>query len=129
VSDAHDDGILSERIPCSDERCTGIYHADGRCGVCKKPVPLQEGETPTEALTRLSGAPVEVSDAPAPEETPARPIKTSTDEPEAIETHGEEEARDDGDDDRVPCPDDACTGVIGASGRCGVCGREGEATA
>ncbi|MFO0607414.1 MAG: hypothetical protein U0324_29890 [Polyangiales bacterium] len=30
-------------------------------------------------------------------------------------------------DDRVPCPDGACTGVLGPDGRaCGTCGRAGE---
>ena len=125
MSDAHDDGILSDRIPCSDERCTGIYHADGRCGVCKKPVPLREGETPSEALARLGGGSVEVSAAPVAEE--ARPIAPPSGDPEAAEARGED--AHDADDDRVLCPDEACTGVIGASGRCGVCGRATEATA
>ncbi len=123
MSDAHDDGILSERIPCSDERCT-----DGRCGVCGKSVPLQEGETLSDALARLGGGSVEVIRAPAAEEAPARVAEESRDAPEASEPR-DEVARAHDDDDRVPCPDDACTGVIGASGRCGVCGRASEATA
>ena len=32
-----------------------------------------------------------------------------------------------GDEERVPCDDELCVGIIGPDGRCGTCGRAGSA--
>ena len=95
-----------DREPCPDDLCTGIIGDDGRCGVCGR---LREGRPPREASRR------------APEEAEAG---------DAGRAEGQEDAEveivagESGDEeDRVPCPDDLCTGIIGEDGRCGICGR------
>ena len=86
-----------DREPCPDDLCTGIIGEDGRCGVCGR---RREGGPPKEAPRR------------APEEAEAGDAEV---EIVAGEPGDEEE--------RVPCPDELCTGIIGGDGRCGVCGR------
>ena len=100
-----------ERILCPDEMCTGILDPDGRCGTCGRIVPLGpraslavaaqcEAEHPVEEL--------ETSQDPA-DELPPTPKVVGLDE-------------DLDPDERVPCRDDMCTGILDSSGRCGTCG-------
>jgi hypothetical protein len=101
-----------DRELCSDDLCTGVIGDDGRCGVCGRP---REGE-------------------PLPRKKSTAPSDDSDDDV-VVETGGDDEGRDADEiqesaesaaydpDERVPCPDDLCTGIMGPDGRCGTCGR------
>jgi hypothetical protein len=93
----------SRRRLCPDGACIGLLDENGRCRECG-----QQGGGP-------GGAPVIVPDPPEDEEA---------DEPlEAAPEDGGSAGFDAG---RRLCPDGACLGVIGAGGRCSVCGRTEE---
>ncbi len=93
---------LVERVPCSDEMCTGVLDANGVCGTC--------GKAGTAVLER-------VADEDADGVAAAEAGELSSPEPAT------EEASSSSGEERVPCSDDMCTGIIGADGRCGVCGK------
>jgi hypothetical protein len=90
-----------KRRLCPDGSCVGVMKSDGTCSVCGRDA---------------SGAAASTGD--------------ETDEPDAF-------AADDGGGDALPsigaegfdprrrlCDDGSCVGVIGADGRCGVCGQQ-----
>jgi hypothetical protein len=83
---------------CPDDACVGVLGSDGRCKVCGTASPL-------------AGAYRPATPRPRPEAEPEQP---------------REAAGDDTFDDRQLCPDGACIGVLGADGRCSVCGQRGE---
>jgi len=98
-----------DRVLCSDESCIGIIGADGRCRVCGKPAdPGTQG-------------------APHPDDTPG--AAPSPESPAAPEGEGDPESGDAQSntdlawEERVLCSDESCIGVIGADGRCRVCGK------
>jgi len=92
---------LEDRVLCSDDACIGTVGQDGRCKVCGKPY---EGDA-------------EISAKAAPEATNGeRPVE---------EAPCAATASADADSERVCCPDDACIGIIGSNGKCGVCGKSG----
>lgn len=95
MDDRQGSSSIEERELCADELCTGIIGPDGRCGVC--------GKTKQEIM--MSG----------------REVSSGEDDADAT-------AGDGGDDvqmeDRIVCPDELCTGIIGKDGRCGVCGKK-----
>ena len=92
---------LEGRVLCADDACIGTIGADRRCKLCGKPYegaePLSEG-APAAADPPAQAAAEEAS-AAATTEAPPDP------------------------DERRCCPDDACTGIIGADGKCGTCGK------
>ena len=81
-----------ERVPCPDGSCVGLIGGDGFCGIC--------GRAPS-GDERLAGA----------AEAGHGETDAEDEEPE------EDEARD-----RVLCSDEACVGLVGEEGYCGVCG-------
>lgn len=94
------------RVLCADEACIGLCGADGRCKLCGRARP-----------DFASVASVPVAAPPAAVALVEGPLETGA-------------ASQPGDDDdfseRRLCPDGSCTGLLGADGRCKVCGR-GEA--
>jgi hypothetical protein len=38
ISDSSESSDSEDRIPCSDDSCTGIIGANGKCGYCGKPM-------------------------------------------------------------------------------------------
>ena len=93
----------AQRHLCPDGACTGLVGPDGRCAVCG-----------------LEGGPPPERDA-APEGARAsRPAAESTEAASADSAEGAEGGFDAA---RKLCEDGSCVGVIGADGRCGVCGR------
>jgi hypothetical protein len=97
---------LEGRVLCGDDSCVGTVGPDKRCKVCGKPC---EGDAEVG-----SGATVQGSD----DVERARP---------AVADDASAENRP-GDDDAAPgermcCPDDACIGIIGPNGECGICGK------
>lgn len=84
--------------------CVGIIGANGRCGVCGKAgdgKPSQRVEHPHDDLHERQS--VEPESEPEPE-------------PEAAATS-------ESDDERIPCEDDMCVGILDATGKCGTCGK------
>lgn len=104
---------LDERVPCPDGACTGILDATGACGTCGR-----LGEVPARAG--------EAAPAAAPAVAPAAALAG---EPATDDRGAGEPPRDDAPTDaaegeeRVPCDDGMCTGVVGRDRRCGTCGR------
>jgi hypothetical protein len=107
---------FEDRELCPDELCTGIIGEDGRCGTCGR---MREGEAPP---GKKAAAASDAPDAPDDDD-----VEVETGEPGGDEDGGEVEesagssAYDP--DERIPCPDELCTGIIGPDGRCGTCGR------
>jgi hypothetical protein len=90
---------LEDRVLCSDDACVGTVGPDRRCKVCGKPYEGDEDPAASAA-------------SPAPHPSPdASSAPTPAADPDASP------------DERVCCPDDACVGVIGPDGTCGVCGK------
>jgi hypothetical protein len=114
---------LTSRVPCIDDMCTGVLDAKGVCGTCGK-----QGDV--SLLERVADE--DASGPDAAEAAEARGERTD-DDGDAIANerdHAPDEARDEIDEDetpdpdeRVPCGDDMCTGIIGADGKCGTCGK------
>jgi hypothetical protein len=101
ASDVESPQESNERFPCSDEMCTGVLDARGVCGTC--------GKAGAAVMERVAD-----EDADGVGAAEAAELTSNETEPEA--KHEESE-------DRVPCPDDMCTGVLDADGRCGTCGK------
>jgi hypothetical protein len=95
----------ASRRLCSDDACTGLIGPDGRCKVCGAASP--DGPPPVSA----GGT------APDPLAEP----------PEDARAAGSDGGDADFDpEERVLCPDDTCTGLVGSDGRCKVCGKPRE---
>ncbi len=92
------------RVVCVDDRCTGILGADNRCGTCGAyaGIPREDAETGTSVgmIQPRDGWTVPVAGT-------------------VEEDVGSME-------DRVPCHDGLCTGIVGANHRCGTCGKVAE---
>jgi hypothetical protein len=93
-----------KRRLCPDGACIGVIGADGRCGVC--------GRTADGRPRVLEGGAGAVG----------------ADDHDDEGSAGVASAESGGfDPNRRLCDDGACVGVIGADGRCGVCGKEAAA--
>jgi hypothetical protein len=118
-----------ERICCPDDLCVGALDETGRCGTCGARF-AQYARARGEDSGASSELPVaheatEASGARDGGEREAGVERQRFDEDEAsLAEDREGEAREDEAlRDRVCCPDDLCTGVIGEGGVCGTCGR------
>lgn len=86
---------MAEFVPCPDESCMGVIGPDGRCTECGRRAEPTDDEWNAEDEGDDQG-----------------------------EGHDDAWAGGEGDpDDRVPCPDGSCIGIIGPNGRCTECGR------
>ena len=128
---------LESRRLCPDDTCIGVIGPDGKCKVCgaESPdgSPPQGGAAETAAPApekKAQAAPTpekKAQAAPAPEqEHEVEEEHEAEEEPtaRAPETEGKPESAGFDPDDRVLCPDDMCTGLIGPDGKCKVCGAE-----
>lgn len=107
-------GALAEwndRRLCVDGACIGLLADDGRCKVCGKiGSKAKPGTvTPPTDMAALEAAANELATSAAPGEVAA--IEPAP----ALEDDLEQ---------RKLCPDGGCVGVIGADGRCKICGKE-----
>jgi hypothetical protein len=93
-------------VLCGDDSCIGTVGPDKRCKVCGNPY---EGD-------------VEVRSEPPPAQKDGGPETPpgSADDAPAKDRPGEDHAAP---GTRVCCPDDACVGIIGPNGACGICGK------
>ncbi len=97
----------SKRRLCPDGSCIGVIGPDGRCSVCGRDASGKPGIAP------ISDA--QVSDALSSED--------ADDHVGAAATADAAPGGPTFDANRRLCDDGSCVGVIGADGRCGVCGR------
>ena len=110
-------GDWDNRELCPDDSCVGVIGADGTCGVCGRVSP-RGARTEDAAASRDDDHDKDDDDTGEP--AAAAPARVVVDG-EVIDA--EPGADPDDWDRRSLCPDGACTGVIGAAGRCSVCGR------
>jgi hypothetical protein len=96
----------SRRRLCPDGACIGLLDETGRCKECG----LTAGGQRTPGVTAPAPLPDDDDDQLEPEALAAEP----------------QEASGGFDPKRRLCPDGACVGVLGADGRCSVCGRAAE---
>lgn len=99
-----DDLDLDSRRLCPDGACIGVLGANGHCGVCGL---ADDGSVSPGRSNDFDEAPDDAEAAVA-----------AGDNDETATT-------DAFDDDRRLCPDGTCIGVLGADGRCRVCGARG----
>jgi hypothetical protein len=94
----------ARRKLCADGACVGVIGADGRCGEC--------GRTEAEAAAGAEPADrgVDLATAASGEDAPIA---------DATNTGGF-------DPKRHLCADGSCVGVVGADGKCRVCGRRSQ---
>jgi hypothetical protein len=96
----------SRRRLCPDGACVGLLDDNGRCKECG----------------RTASGKIEAGSAPAPVEDDY----SLGEERDQVEAAAPDEVSSGGfDPSRKLCPDGACVGVIGADGRCKVCGQAG----
>ncbi len=102
---------FAHRILCPDGSCIGVVGPDGRCKVCG----TFAGNDVLRQLEADGGVPATA--------TAAVDDAAADGEPEG-EAGAEPDADADADflAERELCPDGNCIGVIGANGRCKVCG-------
>lgn len=148
-------GEWDQRQLCPDGACIGVIGPDGTCKVCGHAAPNWGDERTRGLLEAEEDGDEEADDDLADgDEGDADDEDGDEGEDEGDGDEGEDEGNKDGDDDELAaaperaattsrggwtarqlCPDGACIGVIGADGRCKVCGRpasdapEGAATA
>ena len=133
-----------ERQLCPDGACIGLLGPSGACNVCGKrrdraAVPAAARANDEDAALARAADELAAIAAPAEVEALAPSPAATEDEDEDEDEDDDEgdEAEDDGDEaaagvaeedelgaGRALCPDGACVGVIGADGRCKVCGTE-----
>ena len=98
---------LEGRVLCSDEACVGTIGPDGRCKLCGRPYegddPIAGDAAPPTAGGDAGAQQTQADGAPAPEPPDGDSGAAS---------------------ERVCCPDEACVGIIGPNGACGVCGKK-----
>jgi hypothetical protein len=103
---------------CSDGGCTGVIGANGKCKVCGKP------GTGAVAVADDELADDEEWDDSDDEADDDAELEAAADELAGIKPVGAAAAADDDESHRKFCPDGGCIGVIGADGKCKVCGKE-----
>jgi hypothetical protein len=111
----------SNRRLCPDGACIGIIRPDGRCSQC--------GRAAQSGAPRADGD--STNGSPAGEAASLASVGDDNDGDrggdndvlDAFSGPGESGARSGFDPDRRLCPDGSCVGVIGADGRCGICGQ------
>jgi hypothetical protein len=97
---------LEGRVLCGDDACIGTIGPDRRCKLCGR---SYEGD----AEVGSGAAPKAVENDAGPVESVAGTSPSETETADAVPTGG----------DRTCCPDDACVGILGPNGVCGVCGK------
>jgi hypothetical protein len=99
---------LAHRRLCPDGACIGVIGSDGKCRVCGR-----AAQGPAEGDADSDGD--SDWDADAAADADADPDSDS-------DSDGEADGDSAFDPDRRLCSDGACIGLIGADGRCNVCG-------
>ena len=114
-----------DRVLCPDENCIGVIGPDGACKVCGRVAPNAPAKAvAADAASDGEDADDEDGDYDDDEDEDADVESgvavTARRAPDAAAASAG--AADDW-DNRILCPDGACTGVITGGGKCSVCGR------
>ena len=96
-----------QREVCPDGSCVGVIGSDGLCKVCGRAAQNWGDE-------RTRGR---VAEEPATDEPAAVAAERAKSPEPADDTADYEWSR------RKLCPDESCVGVLGANGKCKVCGK------
>jgi hypothetical protein len=104
---------------CPDGACTGLVGADGVCKVCGKAVPNWGDER----RRGLQEEPEDAADDEDDDDLDDDEYEDEYEDDEAAAPEGEPGEWT----DRKLCDDGACIGVIGADGKCTVCGKQSAA--
>lgn len=125
---------LDGRLPCTDGNCVGVAGSDGHCSECGAYIGMPE-DGDTEELA-------DEDRRPCPDGACIGVIgddgrctecgqlisddgfENDADEDWVADTYGDDDDDlDDIDDERQPCPDGACIGIVDENGICSECGR------
>jgi hypothetical protein len=109
------DDDFAHRELCPDDACIGVLDPEGRCRVCGTVSSTALRDPRLRGLALSDEVPVPVDRSPAVGTLPPEV-------PESLEVD------DDDFDRRRLCPDGGCVGLLGADGRCKVCGASATAT-
>jgi hypothetical protein len=104
----------TKRRLCPDGSCIGVIGPDGRCSVCGRNT---SGKPGVALVSDAQSSDAQVTDAMASGDADDLASEAAT----ADATSGGPTTFD---PNRRLCDDGSCVGVIGADGRCGVCGRQ-----
>jgi hypothetical protein len=110
-----------QRQLCSDGACVGVIGPTGTCKVCGRAAP-NWGEERKRGLVdspELDDEPVDADSEPADADAAGAADATGPSTPAALRAPA-------GWSERQVCSDGACIGLIGANGKCKVCGRAAE---
>ncbi|HEU0036912.1 MAG TPA: hypothetical protein VFQ53_40155 [Kofleriaceae bacterium] len=113
-----------ERRLCSDGGCIGVIGADGRCKVCGKPAGAASAATAAVDETEDDVNDDEDDDEDDVEDDDRDEAEDAELEAAARDLAASLTSREVDDEPRKLCPDGACVGVIGADGKCKLCGKE-----
>ncbi len=105
---SHDELDLAHRRLCPDGACIGVIGSDGKCRVCGR-----RSDAPADADAEVDAEWEADADSESDSDS-----ESESDSASASESDSESAF----DPDRRLCPDGACIGLIGADGRCNVCG-------
>lgn len=124
------------REVCPDGSCIGVIGADGLCKVCGRAAQnwgderkrgLKEPEDDKSADREIDDEEDFENESDDPYDDPDDDGEDDDDEDDGVDGDDAEtentDRRGDAWDNRTLCSDGACTGVIGPSGRCSVCGN------
>jgi hypothetical protein len=140
------DGEWSGRALCPDGGCVGVIGDDGTCKVCGRAAEESDEDSDDEGDGDEDGHEGDEDDHDGDEDD--HDGDEDDHDGDEVDGHGDEGEGDagdesddeedsdaasarasanasagDGDDDRRLCPDGGCVGLIGADGKCKICGR------
>ena len=122
-----DDADIADRLACPDGNCIGVAGPDGNCTECGTYIGEPDADAESADDDRLSCPDGDcigvIGDDGRCSECGTEGEAADDDELDDGEWDGDEDGEGD-DDDRVPCPDGGCIGIIEDDGRCSECGRE-----
>ncbi|MBL9018670.1 MAG: hypothetical protein JNL83_31075, partial [Myxococcales bacterium] len=106
--------VWTERQLCPDGGCIGVLGDDGLCKVCGKGKKraVKAAPAPAVAAPAAIAAPATNTESASKTEEDSELVEAATELAASLV------------EDRKLCPDGACVGVIGADGKCKVCGKE-----
>lgn len=111
---------------CPDGGCTGLIGDDGRCKVCGalgEAPPAHRSDAATDSIGRAAASVADVGASIAHAGSSVAHANRAAPDWRGGTGEGGGDDSSDEFDARQLCPDGNCTGLIGADGRCKVCGK------
>ena len=119
-------GEWNTRALCVDGACVGLIGTDGKCKVCGKAADPSAFIPNDDSDDEYEDDEYEDDDSEEDAELAAAADELAGIAPPA-EVAAAKAIADGDEDDRKLCPDGGCVGLIGADGKCKVCGKEAAA--